>query len=85
MSATPPAPAPSSPTVPSVLASPAVAGLLAALGPWGAIAELALTFGVPFVEKIISNSQNNVPVTVAEWETLKTKIALSYDQLPGGA
>jgi hypothetical protein len=24
-------------------------------------------------------------VTVAEWETLKTKIALSYDQLPGGA
>ena len=78
-------PSPAAPTIPSVLASPAVAGLLATLGPWGAIAELVLTFGVPFVEKLISNSTNNIPVTAAEWATLKAKIALSYDQLPGGA
>ena len=38
---------------------------------WLQIASLIAKYGLPFVEKLLSNAQNNVPVTAAEWDALK--------------
>lgn len=38
---------------------------------WLQIAALVAKYGLPWVEKIMSNAQNNVPVTLAEWDELK--------------
>jgi hypothetical protein len=38
---------------------------------WLQIAALVAKYGLPWVEKIIHNAQNNVPVTVEEWNSLK--------------
>lgn len=68
-------------TTPATVLTPALTGFLATLGPWGALAGLALTFGVPFVEQIISNSKNNTPVTPEAWAALKAKIQTPYEAL----
>jgi hypothetical protein len=73
------------PTPPAAIVIPdPVIGLLATFGPWGLIASVALKYGLPFAEKLIGNIQNNKPVTLDEWNALKAKAALTYDQLPGG-
>jgi hypothetical protein len=41
---------------------------------WLQIAALALKYGVPFVDKLISNAQNNTPVTPEAWDDLKKTI-----------
>ena len=48
---------------------------------WLMIAELIARYGLPFVEKLIANAQNKVPVTMAEWELLKSKIEVSGETL----
>ncbi len=49
-------------------ADDAIVAALSTLGPWGAIAGLAVKFGLPFVTKIIQNAENNTPVSAAEWQ-----------------
>ncbi len=63
---------------------PALIASAAALGPWGLVGGLALAFGLPFAEHLISNAQNNVPVNLDEWNKLRAKNARTYDELPGG-
>lgn len=58
---------------------------IAGLGPWGLVAAIVLKVGLPFASKLVYNIEHNVPVTMAEWDALKAKAALSYDDLPGGA
>lgn len=48
---------------------------------WLAILELVGKYGLPFVEKCIQNSQNNVPVTPQEWDNLKKLIETPFDSL----
>jgi hypothetical protein len=43
---------------------------------WLMIAELIAKYGLPFVEKLIFNIENKVPVTTAEWDLLKAKIEI---------
>ena len=38
---------------------------------WMQIAGLIVKYGFPFVEKLLSNAKNNVPVTTEEWDSLK--------------
>lgn len=38
---------------------------------WLEIASLIAKYGLPFVEKLLSNAQDNKPVTVEEWDALK--------------
>ena len=76
-----PAPTPAPAPAPTLVLPPELAAALGALGPWGALAGLALTFGVPFVTHLISNSKNNTPVTLEEWNALKAKIATPYEDL----
>ena len=48
---------------------------------WMVIAELIARYGVPFVEKLLANAQNKTPVTLAEWDALKVKIAIPGEVL----
>jgi hypothetical protein len=48
---------------------------------WSAIAALVVKYGVPFVEQLLTNAQNNKPVTLEEWTALKAKIDVPFDQL----
>lgn len=48
---------------------------------WGVIAQLIAQYGVPFVEQLLSNIQNNKPVDATEWAALKAKIATPFDVL----
>ncbi len=57
---------------------PKLATALAAFGPWGAIAGLALTFGLPFVDQLIANAKNNTVPTPEEWANLRAKIATPF-------
>jgi hypothetical protein len=38
---------------------------------WEEIAQLIITIGLPAVEKLISNIENKVPVTLAEFQALR--------------
>lgn len=38
---------------------------------WLQVLALAAKYGLPWVEKIITNAQNNTPVTVEEWNEAK--------------
>jgi len=59
----------------------AIAGALATLGPWGAIAGLAWKLGAPFVGKIIENAANKTPVTPEEWAKLEELIETPGESL----
>jgi len=48
---------------------------------WITIATLVAKYGIPFVEHLIDNVQNNKPVTVAEWASLKAKLEVTGEQL----
>ena len=48
---------------------------------WMTLAALVAKYGIPFVERIIANAQNNKPVTLDEWNSLKTKIEIPGDVL----
>jgi len=48
---------------------------------WVTIANLLAKHAFPVVEKLIFNAQNNVPVTVDEWDKLK-KCAEFDDLVP---
>lgn len=52
----------------------AAAGGLAALGPWGLIAGVALKFGVPFVTGLLVNAQDKKPVNLETWGELAERI-----------
>ena len=45
---------------------------------WITIATLVARYGIPYVEKLIANAQNKVPVTPQEWQALTALI-----QTPG--
>lgn len=45
---------------------------------WITIATLIARYGIPFVEKLMSNAQNKAPVTPQEWQALTVLI-----QTPG--
>lgn len=51
---------------------------------WLTIATLIAQYGLPFVEHLIKNAENNTPVNPAEWATLKTKINTSFDDIKVG-
>lgn len=76
MSATPPATPPIAQRV-----DPGLVPALAVLGPWGVIAGLALTVGLPFVDHLIANAHNNVPVTPDEWFALRAKVGKGFQEL----
>lgn len=48
---------------------------------WIAVAELVGKYGIPFVEKLLANAQNNTPVTLDEWNSLKKLIETPFDAL----
>ena len=48
---------------------------------WIAVAELVGKYGIPFVEKLLANAQNNTPVTLDEWNSLKKLIETPFDVL----
>ena len=58
-----------------------LAGALSFLGPWGALAALALQFGVPFVTKLIANGQKGTDPTPAEWDELVNVISIPGEVL----
>jgi len=39
---------------------------------WATIAALVLNYGLPFVDKLVEKWSNNTPVTVEEWNSLKS-------------
>ena len=41
---------------------------------WLQIASLVAKYGLPWVEKLINNAQNNTPVTPEEWASAKKLI-----------
>jgi len=55
--------------------------LTSLLGPWGALAALALKFGAPFVEGLLNNAKLGADPTVAEWNALSAKIEISGESL----
>ena len=57
------------------------AGALAFLGPWGAVAALALQFGVPFVTKLFENAAKGTDPTPEEWSQLKATISIPGEVL----
>ena len=59
----------------------AIAGALATLGPWGAVAGLVWKLGAPFAAKIITNAANKTPVTPEEWEKLAALIETPGESL----
>ena len=68
-------------TTPDPLINPATeatidAALVSLLGPWGALAALALKFGSPWVGHLISNAQKGVDPTGDEWKALDAKIEI---------
>jgi hypothetical protein len=69
-------PAPIAPQV-----DPKLAMALSAFGPWGIVAGLVLSVGLPFVDHLIANAHNNVPVTPDEWAALRAKAGKSWDEL----
>jgi hypothetical protein len=71
MSANPPAP----------LVATELAASLAFLGPWGAVAALALQFGVPFVTALFRNAAKGTDPTPEEWDALVTTISIPGETL----
>lgn len=65
MSANPPAP----------VVATELAASLSFLGPWGAVAALALQFGVPFVTKLFQNAAKGTDPTAEEWTALEDLIS----------
>lgn len=54
---------------------------LAFLGPWGAVAALALKFGVPFVTKLFANGAKGTDPTPQEWDELAGVISIPGEVL----
>lgn len=48
---------------------------------WVLVASLLLKYGPEVVDSILTKIQNKNPVTLDEWNALKAKIAISYDDL----
>jgi hypothetical protein len=48
---------------------------------WSVVAGLVLKYGIPFVDQLIRNIQNDKPVTSEEWAALKVKIDTPFDEL----
>lgn len=48
---------------------------------WSVIASLVLKFGVPFVDQLITNIQNNTTPTPEAWASLKAKIDTPFEVL----
>lgn len=48
---------------------------------WTLVAMLLLRYGPDFVDSILTKIQNKAPVTIEEWQALKAKISISYDDL----
>ena len=46
---------------------------------WLQVLGLVAKYGLPWVEKMIFNAQNNVPVSVEEWN--EAKKCIPFDQL----
>jgi hypothetical protein len=73
MSAVAPAPVP--------VVATELAGALSFLGPWGALAALALQFGIPFVTKLIANGAKGTDPTAVEWDELVNVISIPGETL----
>lgn len=58
-----------------------IGGALSFLGPWGAVAALALRFGVPFVTKLFQNGAKGTDPTPAEWDELVNVISIPGEVL----
>ena len=48
---------------------------------WMTIATLIAKYGLPFVDKLISNAANNTPVTPDEWQKQRALIETPFDAL----
>jgi len=50
-------------------------------GPWGILATLVASEGIPFVDHLIQNSKNNTPVTPDAWLDLRAKAKTPFQDL----
>jgi hypothetical protein len=67
---------------PAPLVTDAISGaLVSILGPWGALAALALKFGEPWVAGLIANAHTGVDPTPDEWNKLSNKIEITGESL----